>query len=167
MAILREDGLERQIQEINPPTNDKVISLLSDKISLFSVINDYTPNAQFKDEDMMLGFQRDFPKSKLIKFDLIKKTNFTIVHSQCEVTYNIEGFKLKNQDRVSSEIEEVSSKLFPDQNKPQKEKTQQEKNKKTLLSKFVKEIEDLGIELSSASNHFVRCIKPNEDKVPK
>lgn len=89
MIILKEDGLEKEVQNINPPTNDDVISLLSDKMSLFSIVNDNTPNAQFKDQDMMHGFQRDFSKSRLVKFDLLNKSNFTIVHSQCEVTYNI------------------------------------------------------------------------------
>jgi hypothetical protein len=74
---------------INPPTNDDVISLLSDKRSFFSIINDNTPGAQFKDQDMMHGFQRDYSKSPLLKFDPINKSNFTIVHSQCKVTYNI------------------------------------------------------------------------------
>lgn len=54
---------------------------------------------------MISGFQRDFGKNPLLKFDLIKKKNFTIIHSQCEVTYNIDGFKLKNQDKVSTGIE--------------------------------------------------------------
>lgn len=101
MVILKEDGLEKEIANISPPTNDDVISLLSDKTSLFGIINDNTPNAQFKDQDMMHGFQRDYGKSRLIRFDLINKNNFTIIHSQCEVTYNIEGFKLKNQDKVN------------------------------------------------------------------
>lgn len=51
------------------------------------------------------------------------------------MTYNVEGFKLKNQDRVSPEIEEVYTKLFVNENKNQ--------TGKTLLLKFVKEIEDL------------------------
>ena len=79
--------------------------MLSDKFSLFSIINDNTPNVQFKDTDMISGFQKEFGKSKYIKFDLISKSNFTIRHSQCDVTYSIEGFKLKNQDKVSADIE--------------------------------------------------------------
>ena len=49
MVILREDGLEKEVKDIHPPTNDDVISLLSGKLSLFSLINDSTPNIQFKD----------------------------------------------------------------------------------------------------------------------
>lgn len=73
MVILREDGLEKEIQDIKPPTNDDVIALLCSKLSLFSIINDNTPNQQYKDADMMHGFKRDFSTSKLLKFDLINK----------------------------------------------------------------------------------------------
>lgn len=103
---------------------------------------------------MMSGFHRDFGKNSLLKFDLIKKKHFTIVHSQCEVTYHIEGFKFKNQDKVSADIEDIYTRLFINENKNQVGKT--------LLKKFEKEIDDLVTELSSATNHFVRCIKPNE-----
>jgi myosin-7 len=108
---------------------------------------------------MISGFQRDFATSKLVRFDLINKNRFTIVHSQCEVSYNIEGFKLKNQDKVNSDIEDIYKKLFVNENK--------EQVGKTLLLKFVKEIDDLVTELATASNHFVRCIKPNEEKLPQ
>lgn len=135
-----------------------MIALLSGKLSLFSIINDNTPNVQFKDEDMISGFHRDFGKNALIRFDLIRKNHFTIVHSQCEVTYSIDGFKFKNQDKISADIEDIYTKLFINENKNQVGKT--------LLKKFEKEIEDLVTELSSATNHFVRCIKPNEEKLP-
>lgn len=82
-------------------------------MSLFSIINDNTPNQQFKDQDMMHGFQRDFGKHRHIKFDLLNKNNFTIIHSQCEVTYNIVGFKAKNQDKVNADIENIYKDLFP------------------------------------------------------
>jgi myosin heavy subunit len=53
---------------------------------------------------MISGFQRKFNKNKLMRFDLLKKNNFTIIHSQCEVTYNIDGFKFKNQDKINQDI---------------------------------------------------------------
>jgi myosin heavy subunit len=61
---------------------------------------------------MISGFQRKFNKNKLMRFDLLKKNNFTIIHSQCEVTYNIEGFKFKNQDKINQDIEDIYKKLF-------------------------------------------------------
>ncbi|CAM6006313.1 unnamed protein product [Sphagnum balticum] len=73
---------------------------MNGKLSLFSIINDNTSGPQYKDQDIIHGFKRDFNKSKLIRFDLLSKSRFTVVHSQCEVSYNIEGFKLKNQDKL-------------------------------------------------------------------
>ena len=159
MVILKQDGLEREVAGISPPTNDDVIALLSARHSLFSLINEKTPHQQFRDADMIHGFEKDFGKDKLLSFNKIHKTMFTVTHSQCQVTYDITGFKLKNMDRVSPEISEVYLHLFENKNKAQEGKT--------LLAKFSKEIEDLVNELSTATNHFVRCIKPNEEKLAK
>ena len=101
MVILRQDGLEKEVSGISPPTNDNVIALLTGQKSLFSIINDITPNQQFKDPDIISGFQREFGKSPLMSFNLIHKTVFTVRHSQCKVTYDTTGFKLKNMDKLS------------------------------------------------------------------
>jgi hypothetical protein len=89
MVILKEDGLEKEISDIRPPTNEDVISLLSSKLSLFSIINDNTSNIQYGEDHMISGFDKDFKSNKLIKFDPRSKFRFTIIHSQCEVSYNI------------------------------------------------------------------------------
>lgn len=65
------------------PTNDQIINLISGKLSLFSVINDKTNPQQFKDEDIMHSFQKEFKEKLFIKFDKIHKKKFLIVHSQC------------------------------------------------------------------------------------
>ncbi|CAM6000776.1 unnamed protein product [Sphagnum balticum] len=115
MEILREDGLQREVEGIRPPTNEEVITLVSGKLSLFSIINDNTLGPQYKDQDIVHGFQKDFSENKLIRFDLLNKNKFTVVHSQCQVTYNIDGFKMKNQDKTPiseddiPEIEEVGA----------------------------------------------------------
>jgi myosin heavy subunit len=40
------------------------------------------------------------------------------------------------------------------------------KEGKTLLSKFSSEIEHLMVELESSNVHFIRCLKPNNNKKP-
>lgn len=57
MEILKEDGLEKQIMGILPPTNDDIINIISGKLSLVSLINDMTL-PQFKDEDIIQSFRR-------------------------------------------------------------------------------------------------------------
>ncbi len=65
---------------------------------------------------------------------------------------------MKNQDKVNDEIAEIINNFF---NNPNKDQTG-----KTLLNKFSKEIDDLMNELNTSSAHFIRCIKPNEKKIP-
>lgn len=93
MSILKEDGLDQHISSIKAPTNEAIIETISGKISLFSIINDNTTTAQFKDADMINGFQKKFDKSSCIEFDKINKNKFVILHSQCNVKYDIDGFK--------------------------------------------------------------------------
>lgn len=92
MKILQEDGLDQHISSIKPPTNEAIIDTFSGKVSLFSIINDNTMPIQFKDADMINGFQNKI-KSTCLEFDKLNKNKFTILHSQCNVKYDIEGFK--------------------------------------------------------------------------
>jgi myosin heavy subunit len=155
MEILKEDGLEKQILGILPPTNDEVIAMISGKLSLFSIVNDMTL-PQFKDSDIIQGFRK--VEHPALTFHKINKVRFTIQHTQAPVEYSISAFKTKNQDRINEEIMEVVGRLF--------ENTMREQAGKTILSKFSKEIDDLMQELNSSTVHFIRCIKPNESKTP-
>jgi hypothetical protein len=58
-------------------------------LSLFSIINDKTIPTQFKDGDMITGFQNDIKKAECLIFDKLNKMKFTIIHSQCDVKYDI------------------------------------------------------------------------------
>jgi myosin heavy subunit len=150
MEILREDGLEKQILGILPPTNDEIITMISGKLSLFSIINDMTL-PQFRDADIIQGFRKiDHPS---LIFDKINKAKFTILHTQAPVDYCITAFKSKNQDKINEEIMDVAGGLFIN--------TMKDQAGKTILSKFSKEIDDLMNELNSSTVHFIRCIKPN------
>eukprot|EP00919_Chromeraceae_sp_WS-2016_P013989 GHVR01032999.1.p1 GENE.GHVR01032999.1~~GHVR01032999.1.p1 ORF type:complete len:118 (+),score=9.83 GHVR01032999.1:4260-4613(+) len=117
MEILKEDGLESQIVHIKAPTNDEIIDLISGKLSLFSIINDLTMPQQYKDEDMIQGFNNKLKGQKYLKFDKINNKKFMVIHSQCDVYYNVNGFKFKNQDKIIAEIDDIITKLFANKNK--------------------------------------------------
>jgi myosin heavy subunit len=91
---------------------------MSGKISLFSIINDYTMPIQFKDSDIINGFQTKL-KSQNLEFDKLSKNKFIIIHSQCSVKYEIDGFKEKNQDKVLPEIADIVNNLFENNSKGQ------------------------------------------------
>jgi len=83
---------------------------------------------QFKDKDMVQGFENKLGTSPYLKFDILNKSKFVIVHSQCNVKYEIEGFKEKNQDKVLPEILDIVNNLF--------EHDSREQSGKTILTKF-------------------------------
>jgi myosin heavy subunit len=72
--------------------------MISGNFSMFSIINDLTMPQQYKDSDIISGFAKI--KSDALKFDKINQSKFMICHSQCDVSYIIDGFKTKNQDKV-------------------------------------------------------------------
>jgi myosin heavy subunit len=112
-------------------TNDEIITIISGKLSLFSIINDLTMPNQFTDNDIIQNFNK-ISRPKILTFDKINKNFFTLAHTQCSVIYNIDGFKAKNQDKVNEEISDIVNKLFENNNR--------EQVGKTILTKFSKEI---------------------------
>ena len=73
-------------------------------LSIFSIINDNTHQQQFTDQNIKSCIQDRFLKTNLITLNPKKKMAFTIKHSQCTVEYNVEGFKMKNLDKVNDDI---------------------------------------------------------------
>lgn len=131
-------------------------------VSIFSIINDNTQQQQYTDQNIKNGIQDRFMNTNLIALNPKKKLAFTIKHSQCTVEYDVDGFKMKNLDKVNDDIIEIINNIK--MLKCSKDGTQ--KTGRTLLRKFGVEIDDLIKELSTSNVHFVRCIKPNETKQP-
>lgn len=100
MQIYKQDDLNEELANIQSPTNDDIINLISGKLSLFSIINDLTAPSQFKDDDIIHGFATQLKNSRLA-FDKLHKHKFFLIHTQCQVCYNVTGFKSKNQDKVN------------------------------------------------------------------
>ena len=93
---------------------------------------------------------------------------FIVVHTAKDVEYTIFGFRDKNKDEMS-QLAQI--RLGASQNDLLKFLFQinpEDANKKAdkfLASKIKKEMVELMNELNSCDVHFVRCIKPNEEKV--
>lgn len=103
--MLSEDGLEEDIKSIKPPTNDDIIQVINGNgVSIFSIINDNTQQQQYTDQNIKSGIQERFLKTNLIALNPKKKLAFTIRHSQCTVEYDVEGFKMKNLDKVNDDV---------------------------------------------------------------
>jgi myosin-5 len=113
--------------------------------------------------------------------------SFIIHHFAEKVEYECDGFLEKNRDTVleeqlkllkSSEYDFISD-LFTEETDEQKPKgyevkrntmpapsKTQAQRKKTVGSQFRESLNNLMIALNSTTPHYVRCIKPNDQKAP-
>ena len=98
--------------------------------------------------------------------------NFGILHYAGPVFYNVGNFLEKNKDQLHTDIigllRESSSpfikKMFP----PEENKSIAGKGTKlkTLGGQFKTQLTDLIDTLNTTFPHFVRCLKPNDEKLP-
>ena len=93
------------------------------------------------------------------------KTDFTILHYAGEVSYTITGFLDKNRDTLYPSLVKMMSEstrqlirdIYP---KPKSSR----KKPPTAGTQFKKQVKRLMDTLATCAPHYVRCIKPNDDK---
>ena len=74
------------------------------------MVEDKTIIKQFKDEDIIGAFRanrENNPEIRTIEYNMKNKNEFIIKHSPCDVAYSVVGFKVKNQDKISPELESI------------------------------------------------------------
>tara|TARA_B110000090_G_scaffold7985_1_gene8261 strand:- start:334 stop:708 length:375 start_codon:yes stop_codon:yes gene_type:complete len=104
---------------------------------------------------------------------------FGIRHFAGAVTYDCTGFMDKNKDKLMSSLEDLFSEktnsafktIFNNISIPQKvsgegEETQEQEKASSLVSVYNRQLQSLMATLNSSDPHFVRCLKPNEEKLP-
>jgi myosin-5 len=108
----------------------------------------------------------------------LKPNIFSIRHTAKKVIYSTEKFAEKNRDELPRNLYETMAKAnkviyrifkqkLTDEEVVLAEK--EEKNlkvKKTLVAKFKGDMEGLMKKLESSECNFIRCLKPNQNKVP-
>ncbi len=94
---------------------------------------------------------------------------FCIKHYAGEVTYNGEGFLEKNRDTLTTDLVQMlqsSKNAFVNLLYPSGETVSREERKSSLASQFQNQLNTLMGQLYATEPHYVRCIKPNEEKAP-
>lgn len=118
------------------------------------------------------------PTNKVFKKPRFGQTKFVISHYALDVTYDMDGFIEKNRDTVgeghldvlkAADNEMLQSILAViDKNNSQVEDAGAKKSialkKPTLGSLFKNSLIDLMATINSTNAHYIRCIKPNEQK---
>jgi tRNA(Ile2) C34 agmatinyltransferase TiaS len=64
-------------------------------------VNEKTKVKIFTEDSMIESIKAKFKGAPDVTFEMTNKKIFAIKHSPCPVSYNIEGFKIKNQDELT------------------------------------------------------------------
>ncbi|VDL56668.1 unnamed protein product [Hymenolepis diminuta] len=125
--------------------NEPCIKLFEGPMGLIALLNDECKLLKPQDKNWLsricnehLGRSHDFSQSKLWA-----QERFIIQHFSEAVEYTVEGFVEKNLDRIIPEHENILT-----------------------YSEFSESLKSLMEILNSTTCHYVRCIKPNDDKAP-
>ncbi|KAL4429083.1 hypothetical protein ABPG74_022169 [Tetrahymena malaccensis] len=162
---------------------------------IFDLLDESCSLGNSTDEKFYQKVVSTYSKNDFIKIPKIQNMKFSIVHTAKEVEYTAEGFRNKNKDEISTFLDsciqsssnteicsiwqgiaeinmadmDVSVKSMQDMTTSMRGTMKKVENKgkaqKFLGAKFRAQMKDLMGELNSCDVHFIRCIKPNEDKV--
>ncbi|CAB1432175.1 unnamed protein product [Pleuronectes platessa] len=157
------------------------IELIERPMGIFSILEEEcmfpkADDTSFKNKlyDQHLGKNKAFEKPKPAKGKA--EAHFSLVHYAGTVDYNISGWLDKNKDPLNESVLQLYQKssvkllalLYP----PVVEEATKKGGKKkggsmqTVSSQFRENLGKLMTNLRSTHPHFVRCLIPNETKVP-
>ncbi|KAH3732887.1 myosin IC [Pelomyxa schiedti] len=149
--------------------NKAVCELIEGKRGIFSVLDDVCKTSQVEDtssnQAVVQGLQGSCSGNKY--FDL-RTTNFLIRHYAGSVNYSTTGMAETNKDTLVRDLFEVVQtstnqyllELFP------YDAVNDKKLSRTAAQKIKASCADLVKVLSACSPHYVRCLKPNDNKLP-
>ncbi|CDO95324.1 unnamed protein product [Kluyveromyces dobzhanskii CBS 2104] len=190
----QEEYVKEQIEwsfiEFND--NQPCIDLIENKIGILSLLDEESRLPAGTDEGWTHKLYETLnkpPTNEVFSKPRFGQTQFIVSHYALDVTYDVEGFIEKNRDTVTDghlevlkastnetllsileTIDKNAEKLAEKQ--AQKQEAQKKPGpvsrkivrKPTLGSMFKQSLIDLMETINSTNVHYIRCIKPNEDK---
>uniref|UniRef100_A0A8C0UZU7 Myosin VC n=1 Tax=Cyanistes caeruleus TaxID=156563 RepID=A0A8C0UZU7_CYACU len=126
--------------------NQPVIDLIEAKMGILELLDEECLLPHGKDENWLQKLYNNFVnKNALFEKPRMSNTSFIIQHFADKVEYKCEGFLEKNRDTVHEVLIEIL-----------KESKVCFRNSLSLLM----------VTLNATTPHYVRCIKPNDEKLP-
>ncbi|EGR30103.1 myosin head, putative, partial [Ichthyophthirius multifiliis] len=167
--IFISEGLQSCLQYLTFTDNKPVIDLLDQPPNgIFNTLDDICQTKG--DDSKFLNKIRQIHKNNkyFITPKIASKANFTIVHSAKEVEYTATNFTEKNvdslQDLLVNTLSESKNMLFKTLFSFSNENADTKNKAKSLGGKFRVEMQVLMNDLMACDCHFIRCIKPNDEK---
>ncbi|KAK9728893.1 Myosin type-2 heavy chain 1 [Basidiobolus ranarum] len=164
--------------------NQPCIDLLEGKLGVLALLDEESRLPAGTDNSFVNKLYKQYEGSEYSNFfkkPKFSNTAFTICHYAHDVAYEGEGFLDKNKDTISEELSNVllASEFdflreilpLPVEEQPFNPKLARRSlsaavKKKTLGSTFKISLISLMETINSTNVHYIRCIKPNEEKKP-
>ncbi|KAG5357082.1 Myosin-2 [Yarrowia sp. C11] len=162
--------------------NQPCIDLIEAKLGILSLLDEESRLPAGSDEGWCtkLYQQLDNPQNKHFKKPRFGNTSFVVAHYAQDVNYEAEGFVEKNRDAVPDEhlevlmatkneflknILDVAANVAAENAPAAPTKPGLRAPKKPTLGRIFKgSLIDLMTTINSTNVHYIRCIKPNEEK---
>uniref|UniRef100_A0A7E4ZTC1 Myosin motor domain-containing protein n=1 Tax=Panagrellus redivivus TaxID=6233 RepID=A0A7E4ZTC1_PANRE len=151
--------------------NQPCIDLIEARPGVIDYLDEQCKMGRGSDADW-LSQMANCPKLKKaphLQMPKFKDPSFVVKHFAADVSYKIDGFLEKNKDTVNEQLLDVFSKTkFSFLKEVIRDilasSSTGAKRKKTVACQFRDSLAELISVLSSTRPHYVRCIKPNDDK---
>ena len=164
IKLLEEEGVPHE--SITFQSNRHIIDFFQLKPSgFFPILDEKTLLDAKSDAGLIVSLPKNEAVYRIVREKIIIK------HYADTVEYTVGDFYKKNVDRISSDVSGFIAKIM--KSSPIFIQTKQPMNKRgsigvsTISSQFRQKLSELMNELESSSLHFIRCIKPNDEHIPK
>jgi myosin heavy subunit len=162
--------------------NSDVLNLLENRLGILMSLNEECVRPKGNDESFVYKIKIvNKDHDRIIDKKLHRKTEFGIRHFAGPVTYDATKFVERNTDKLPEDLIECVSqssnqiistefKSILDESKTPKEPIAPGKRKpssKTVIQKFRLQLKDLMDNIQDTTTRYIRCIKPNDNMIPK
>ena len=163
----KAEGLSQYLDKIEYIDNQPIIELLEGyPVGIFSLV-DEACSVSSDDKKLLANIIKQHKKNQCFAVPRMDKEKFIVFHTAKDVDYKVTGFRVKNMDELRPELASCalsSSNPLIQSLFQRSEDEASTKGSKFLGPKFRKQMTSLMEELQACDCHFIRCIKPNEDK---
>ncbi|KAG0688903.1 Myosin type-2 heavy chain 1 [Pichia californica] len=162
--------------------NQACIDVIENRDGIFSLLDEQCKLPSGSDKawsEKMFHSLTKPPYNEVFKKARFGHEKFIVCHYALDVSYEIDGFLEKNRDTVSDALNGVlkdsknqfltqilsAADKFGEASMAQKRRSLGSRNRKpTLGNLFRTSLNDLMNTINSTNAHYIRCIKPNEEK---
>ncbi|GBG32611.1 Myosin-11 [Hondaea fermentalgiana] len=168
--LYQSEGVD--FEHIKYVDNQPILDMIEKKpVGLLLMLDDMNRMPRSTDEGFVAKADTNHSSSRsYVSSTITRKGNkcFTIKHYAGDVVYNADGFLAKNKDLLFKDLYDVmtastspkTAAMFPAMDKNSRAKY-------SLGAQFRKQLDQLMSILRATQTHYIRCVKPNDEKLPR